>query len=183
MIDKAAIARSGQIFEIGPGYYWGKVDVNITDLLKYLDKYNPGGSSVVETQTELGRTFSRGEPVTPDHPYVAYMVKYAGKSPDEAVRWAESKRPLFESKRLSGIVYPIEIAVHGNEVTGLHGTHRLGFSLALGLPTVPVRLVTLDRTLADLCEILFYIYDDPKHPYERIILYQPIHHPFFDLST
>jgi hypothetical protein len=85
--------------------------------------------------------------------------------------------------RSSGIVLPIEVAIHGNKVTGLHGTHRLGFAVAQGLQTVPMRFLTLDRDLSDLAEMLFYIYDDPKHPYDRMSIYQPLDHPYFELAT
>lgn len=83
---------------------------------------------------------------------------------------------LFEDIKSNGLLYPIDvIATYDGKYVMTDGFHRASIACAMGFAKVPVRIMSVDRALLNLLEILRDTYPDNGHK----ALYTPIDHSIF----
>lgn len=170
------ILTKSSFFLEGPYFRYIIKEVPISKFIQFADKYNVPLLS--PSRVELGKSFLNHKQVTLSHPYI---VEKRVKSEEDLQVFTKTLNTLetlfrdIEFKRL--VETPVEIVVDGNHVIAFHGFKRTAFAHVLNLPTIPVAMETLDANLIELAKNLFSIYDDPN----RIGLYQPINHPYFEL--
>lgn len=160
------ILTQSSLFVEGPSFRYTIKEASLPKLVDYARKYNV--PLLCPEHIALGESFKKGEELTVIHPY------YAVRSLGSVNYFKELYRDIEAKKKVE---VPVEVVVYKNQVIAFHGFHRLAFAYVLGLPTIPVSMITLDKDLIELAVNLFTIYDDPS----RITLYQPVDHPYFEL--